>query len=150
MILIGVAVSALLNAVITTIISLGSQDTVALFYSYLVGTLQDRTWQQVLLVLPWLPAAAIGYALTRRLNILQLGDTVATGLGVRAGRLRIGILLLAIAAMTAAAPDETPSNSGPASAFRMPSCISSPARASRAPARAPSTNRGSRDCQTST
>jgi iron complex transport system permease protein len=98
-ILIGVAVSALLNAVITTIISLGSQDTVALFYSYLVGTLQDRTWQQVLLVLSWLPAAAIGYALARRLNILQLGDTVATGLGVRAGRLRTGILLLAIAAV---------------------------------------------------
>ncbi|WP_169794078.1 FecCD family ABC transporter permease [Alicyclobacillus acidiphilus] len=96
-ILIGVAVSSLLNAVITTIVSLGQQDTISLFYNYLVGGLENRTWQQVLLVLPWLFALGLSYLLSNKLNVLQLGDDVAIGLGLKAAGLRIAVFLLAIA-----------------------------------------------------
>ncbi|HEU0256487.1 MAG TPA: iron ABC transporter permease [Microbacteriaceae bacterium] len=100
-ILIGVAVSALLNAVITTLISLGSQANAALFYSYLVGTLQGRGWLQAGLIAPWLAVVAAAFALAGRLSLLRVGETAAVGLGVRVGALRVTTLILAVAAVCA-------------------------------------------------
>ncbi|GMA59611.1 hypothetical protein GCM10025859_00510 [Alicyclobacillus fastidiosus] len=96
-ILIGVAVSSLLNAVITTIVSLGQQDTISLFYDYFVGGLEDRTWVQVELILPWVVILCVSYLFARQLNTLQLGDELSVGLGLKVSVLRLLIFILAIA-----------------------------------------------------
>lgn len=100
-ILIGVAVSALLGAVITTVISLGSQANATLFYSYLIGTLQGAGWSQVAVIAPWLVCVPVAARLAGPLNLLRLGDASATGLGVHVGRLRVAVLLLSIASVGA-------------------------------------------------
>lgn len=98
-VLIGASVSALLAGAITAIISFGQESTVSLLYQYLVGELVNRTWSQVLLLLPWCAVVIAAAALAPQLNLLRLGDEPATGLGVRTTLLRCCLLGLAIAAV---------------------------------------------------
>ena len=97
LVLIGVAVSSFLNALIVVIVSMGQENTIALFYSYLVGGLENRYWPQVVLVLPWLLVIPAAFALARKLNILRLGDEVAQGLGMKVMLVRMIILFVSIA-----------------------------------------------------
>jgi iron complex transport system permease protein len=102
LVLTGVAMGALLYASIISITMLGNQNSVGLLYLYLLGSLANRTWTYVQLVLPWavvcIPLALLA---ARPLNLLQLGDEVAEGLGLRVVRLRLGLTLLS-AGMVAA------------------------------------------------
>jgi iron complex transport system permease protein len=93
--LIGAAVTALLNAVVISIISLGQPNDVALLFLFLLGSLAGRTWNYVQLVLPW-AAVCIPLALlcARPLNLLQLGDDMAESLGLKVLRTRFLIALL--------------------------------------------------------
>ena len=80
----GVSVSALLYAGIIAIISLGEQNDVGLLYLYLLGSLANRTWDYVNLVWPWaVVCMPLALLMARPLNLLQLGDEVAEGLGKR-------------------------------------------------------------------
>jgi iron complex transport system permease protein len=101
-VLVGAALSALLGALITIVIVLGSPDEIQRLYVFLVGSLTGSDWDDVQLVLPWLalgiPAAL---CLMRPLNLLQLGDEMAASLGLPVLRMRALILLLS-AAMIAA------------------------------------------------
>jgi iron complex transport system permease protein len=98
LVLTGAALTALLNASVIVFISLGSQNDISVLFLFLVGSLANRTWMQVSLVLPW---AALGIPLAllcaRPLNILQLGDDVARGLGLPVMRMRLLILVLSSA-----------------------------------------------------
>ena len=89
-------------ASIISIISLGDQNDVGLLYLYLLGSLANRTWDYVNQVWPWavvcIPVALI---MARPLNLLQLGDEVAEGLGLRVVRWRLFIMAVS-AAMVAA------------------------------------------------
>jgi iron complex transport system permease protein len=98
-VLIGASVSALLDGAITAVISLGQQSTVTLLYQYLVGDLADRTWSQVLVVLPWIAILAVAWVLAPQLNLLRLGDEPATGLGLKTAAVRFAVLGLAVAAV---------------------------------------------------
>jgi iron complex transport system permease protein len=101
-ILIGAALSALLGALITTIIVLAEPNEIQILYSYLVGSLTGRNNDDLLLVLPWLllgiPASLF---FGRVLNLLQLGDDIAEGLGLPVFRTRFVIFLLCIAMQAA-------------------------------------------------
>jgi iron complex transport system permease protein len=101
-ILVGAALSALMGALITAIVVLASPDELQALYSFLVGSLTGRSTDDLLMVLPWL---ALGIPLSllcgRVLNLLQLGDDMAEGLGMSVMRVRFLIFLVAIA-MTAA------------------------------------------------
>ncbi len=103
LILIGVAVSTLLNAYTITMIALVSREALSLILLFLRGTLAGRGWEYVSIFVPWfiigLPLALL---CARPLNLLQLGDEVAEGLGMRAGLFR-GLMLLLSAALVAAA-----------------------------------------------
>jgi iron complex transport system permease protein len=101
-ILIGATLSALMSALITTIIVLAEPNEIQLLYSYLVGSLTGRTMADLWMVLPWL-AISIPVALFfgRVLNLLQLGDDVAEGLGLPVFRIRFVIFLLCIAMQAA-------------------------------------------------
>lgn len=100
--LVGAAVTALLSAVVITIISLGQPNDVAVIYLFLLGSLAGRTWDYVQLVWPWL-AVTIPVALLcgRALNVLQLGDEMAEGLGLKVLRTRFLIALLSAALVAA-------------------------------------------------
>lgn len=102
LVLSGAALSALLNASVIVFMSLGSQNDISILFLFLLGSLANRTWQHVGLVLPW---AAIGIPLAllcaRPLNVLQLGDDVARGLGLPVVRVRLLILIIGAALVAA-------------------------------------------------
>ena len=99
-ILAGVAVSAFLGAGISAMMILYS-DRVHSALMWMVGGLSARSWPHVEMLLPYTIAAGL-LALTaaQRLNILQLGDDMARGIGLAVERTRI--LLTAVAALLAA------------------------------------------------
>jgi iron complex transport system permease protein len=98
MILIGAALGALFGALITVVVVLGEPEELRALYSFLVGSLIGSDWQDVRLVLPWIAVALpIALFFGRPLNLLQLGDDMAEGLGLRVFRTRALIFTVAIA-----------------------------------------------------
>ena len=99
-ILAGVAVSAFLGAGISAMMILYS-DRVHSALMWMVGGLSARSWPHVEMLLPY-PVCAGLLALfsAQRLNILQLGDDMARGVGLAVERTRI--FLTAVAALLAA------------------------------------------------
>lgn len=99
-ILAGVAVSAFFGAGISALLIFYS-DRVHSALMWMVGGLSARSWPQVEMLWPYtLLGVALALSGARHLNILQLGDELAKGLGLRVGLARIG--LSAIAALLAA------------------------------------------------
>ncbi len=94
LILAGVAVSALLNAGINALMTF-YPDRVAGVIGFMVGGLSATTWTQVKMLFPY---AAIGVFLVlllpTKLNVLMLGDEVATGLGLNVERTRFIFIIL--------------------------------------------------------
>jgi iron complex transport system permease protein len=99
-ILAGVAVSAFLSAGISALLIFYS-DRVHSALMWMVGGLSARSWPQVEMLWPYTAVCVVLSLLAaRHLNILQLGDEMAKGLGVRVGLTRI--ILSALAALLAA------------------------------------------------
>ncbi|WP_256211518.1 FecCD family ABC transporter permease [Selenomonas ruminantium] len=99
-ILAGVAVSAFLSAGISALLIFYS-DRVHSALMWMVGGLSARSWPQVEMLWPYtLVCALLALLSARHLNILQLGDELAKGLGLRVGLTRI--MLSALAALLAA------------------------------------------------
>lgn len=100
LILSGVAVASMLGAVSSTVLILNAEK-VAGILDFTVGSLSARSWDQLHLVKWYLFGGYLAaMLLAQKLNILTLGDEIATGLGVRVERLRF--LLLAVSALLAA------------------------------------------------
>lgn len=99
-ILAGVAVSAFLGSGISALMIFYS-DRVHGALLWMVGGLAARSWPHVDIILPY---AVLGFVLAclgaRYLNILQLGDDMAKGLGINVELTRV--LLTAVAALLAA------------------------------------------------
>lgn len=99
-ILAGVAVSAFLGAGISALMIIYS-DRVHSALMWMVGGLSARSWPQVMIIWPYTLAGMIFTLLAaRHLNILQLGDELAKGVGLRVERTRL--ILTAAAALLAA------------------------------------------------
>jgi iron complex transport system permease protein len=82
LLLAGVAVSSFLSALLSLALVVHSESFVLLNF-WLVGGLSGRGWEQLALVTPYALAGALGVAyFTPRLNLLQLGEETAAGLGV--------------------------------------------------------------------
>lgn len=99
-ILAGVAVSAFLGAGISALMIFYS-DRVHSALMWMVGGLSARSWPHVAIIYPY---TIVGFLLAllgaRHLNILQLGDEMAKGLGLRVELTRL--LMTAVAALLAA------------------------------------------------
>ncbi|WP_165423157.1 FecCD family ABC transporter permease [Ktedonosporobacter rubrisoli] len=77
-------------------------DQTNLIFVYLLGSLANRTWAAIWLVLPWLFVGEVLALLSARtLNVLQLGDEVAENLGLKVVRVRLLFLVLGIALVAA-------------------------------------------------
>lgn len=99
-ILAGVAVSAFLGAGISGMMIFNS-DKIHNALMWMVGGLSARSWPHVAMIWPYsLGGGLMALLAARHINILQLGDEVAKGLGVRVELTRI--VLTAIAALLAA------------------------------------------------
>ncbi|MDJ1172906.1 FecCD family ABC transporter permease [Roseofilum capinflatum] len=86
----GVAISSLFGAVQTTLLLLSADSRIQQALNWLVGSLNGRGWSEVRVAAPYLLVALIGaILLARSLNVLNLGDDLAVGLGVSLGRSRL-------------------------------------------------------------
>ncbi|WP_329034858.1 iron ABC transporter permease [Streptomyces sp. NBC_00178] len=109
LILIGISVSAVTEAITTWLLSTADIRDVARAQAWLVGSLDNRSWDEVGVAL-WstLALMAVVACAAFQFKPLHLGDEVAAGLGVRYSRVRAVLLLcavlLAAVAVSAAGP----------------------------------------------
>ncbi|WP_438445706.1 FecCD family ABC transporter permease [Gorillibacterium sp. sgz5001074] len=101
--LIGVGFSIALSGMMIVLISAVDYWKVDFIAKWLAGNIWGTDWPFIWAVSPWL-AVLIPFALVKakRLNLLELGDPVATGIGVSVERERIVLLLTAVALAAAA------------------------------------------------
>jgi iron complex transport system permease protein len=101
LILAGVAVSSLLGAIQTTLLLLTDEGRIQAALNWLIGSLNGRGWPDVNVAAPYVGLALLlGCQLARPLNILNLGDDLAVGLGTPIGKSRL--MIGAIASLLAA------------------------------------------------
>jgi iron complex transport system permease protein len=109
LILIGVSVNAVMQALTTWLLVLADIRDVARAQSWLVGSLDSRSWTEVWTTL-WVTIALVVVVLVTafQLKPLHFGDDVAAGLGVRYSAVRAVLLLCAVllagVAVSAAGP----------------------------------------------
>lgn len=88
----GVALSAVLGG-FTTALVLSSPDTFNIMRFWGVGSIGGRDMQTTLQLLPLiLIGLVLGFIMARSLNILALGDDIASAMGVRTSWVRVGVI----------------------------------------------------------
>lgn len=96
MVVVGVGIAAAGTAIVSWLLTLGDVMVVGPAIAWLSGSLHAATWPGLVGVLVVLAATILPLAyLSRRLDLLVLGDDAAGGLGVDVHRTRIVLLLLA-------------------------------------------------------
>ncbi len=97
LLLAGVALNALLGAVTSYVLSqyIGLYERNAQILFWLLGGLEDRTWEHVAIALPIVAAAALLWPLGRSMDLMSLGVSEAQSLGVDVRRVRRQMLALA-------------------------------------------------------
>ncbi|MCC6804816.1 MAG: iron ABC transporter permease [Anaerolineae bacterium] len=103
LILIGVAIESLVGAGTTIMLLFGEITDVQAAYVWLTGSVYGRSWEHVYALGAWLIVCLpVAFVLARSLNVLNLGDDTAKGLGLRVEWAR-GLLLIVSVALAAAA-----------------------------------------------
>ena len=101
MVLAGIAVSSLVNALINLIL-IFFPDRVSETLSFTIGSLNLSTWADVIVMLPY---AVIGLIIalifSKTINVMMLGDEIANSLGINVEKARF--LFIALASFLAAA-----------------------------------------------
>ncbi|MEM9978533.1 MAG: iron ABC transporter permease, partial [Cyanobacteria bacterium P01_D01_bin.2] len=101
MVLAGVAFSSFFGAIQSLLLLQSADGQVQAALNWLIGSLNGRGWTEVKLVGPGiLVALVVGCLLARQVNLLSLGDDLATGLGTSLVRSRC--LIGAVATLLAA------------------------------------------------
>jgi iron complex transport system permease protein len=102
LVLAGAATSAALSSLVTAIM-IPRAYTMDQFRFWQVGSVGSATWSGIATFLPFLVGGVlIAFMTAPALNALALGDDVATGLGVRAGTMRLVAALAGVALCGAA------------------------------------------------
>jgi iron complex transport system permease protein len=103
LILVGIALGAMLDALSSWILVHADQWDIQSASRWLTGSLSGAQWNEVALTCS---ALLIGGAalvpLSRRLNILRLGDDLAASLGVRVGLSQVAIVIVAVTMLSVA------------------------------------------------
>ena len=97
LILIGIGIQAMMNALISYLVAKASQYDVSTALRWLSGSLNGMSMEDVpLLFLVVVIFGSITLALTKQLQILQLGDEFAITLGVKINLIRIMLILSSV------------------------------------------------------
>ncbi|MEH2068041.1 MAG: iron ABC transporter permease [Nostoc sp.] len=104
----GAALTALLSSITTGVLIL-SDRTLEEVRFWLAGSLAGRDFNLFLTVLPWMIVGLLtAFALSRQINVLSLGESVATGLGQQTGWIELAtassIVILTGSAVALAGP----------------------------------------------
>ena len=92
----GAAITAFLGALIS-VAHLLNQETFEQLRVWLAGSLSGRRVDVLSVAAPWLCLAlGVAMVLSRKVTVLAMGDDVARGLGVRAGWLKVQVLLCVV------------------------------------------------------
>lgn len=104
MIIAGIGINFVATAVTTLLLTKIPDNVVPQAYAWIVGSTNARTWEHVWMgVASCLVIVPIGLFMARRLRVLEMGDDLAAGLGLRPGRLRFTALAVAAVAAGLAA-----------------------------------------------
>ncbi|QUX94226.1 iron ABC transporter permease [Marinomonas sp. CT5] len=97
LVLVGIGISSVMGAVTTFVIAASPLSTSISAYIWLTGSVYGASWVEVQALLPWLLMTwPLAFYVARRVNTQELGDSLATGLGVSVQRLRLGLLFLSV------------------------------------------------------
>jgi iron complex transport system permease protein len=95
LVLIGIGISALAQAVTTLLMVMGPIFQASQANIWLTGTVYGSTWDNVRILLPWtFVLVLLTIVLARKLNIQELGDELATSVGSKVQSQRLVLLLL--------------------------------------------------------
>lgn len=95
LLLIGIAVAAFMQAGTTIWILMGPIYQASQATIWTTGSIYGANWSQVSVLMPWaLLLILISLLLRRQMNILELGDDIATGVGSKVQRNRVVLLLI--------------------------------------------------------
>ncbi len=95
LILAGTALSYLFNSLTTIILSFTDSETLATVYEWQIGTLTDISWECIPIpLIVTIVGTATMVVLSKKLNVLSLGDDQATALGLSVERMRLILLIL--------------------------------------------------------
>ncbi|MGY4691748.1 FecCD family ABC transporter permease [Salibacterium sp. K-3] len=98
LVLIGIGISSLAQAITTLLMLVGPIYRASQANIWLTGTVYGATWNDVTILAPWTLVLLTGTLLAaRKLNIQELGDELAKGMGSRVQKQRMGLLLISTA-----------------------------------------------------
>jgi iron complex transport system permease protein len=96
LILAGIAISSLFGAIQTVLLLFNDESRLQTALNWLIGSLNGRGWSSVQIAVPYIAVGLLGGCLLgRSLNLLNLGDELATSLGTSLVRTRLTIGLVA-------------------------------------------------------
>ena len=103
LLLTGIAVNAIAGAGLAFMTFLGTTSTREQIVFWQLGSLNGALWQNIVIVAPLVAiGTAIGFAVSRRLDLFALGERTARHLGVRVELLRI-VVIVTVALLVCAA-----------------------------------------------
>lgn len=98
LVMIGVGIAALMQAISTVLMLVGPIYQASKATIWITGSVNSATWQQVKIIVPAITCfIIITLLVTRHLNLQQFGDDVATSLGQGVQKTRLALLLLCTA-----------------------------------------------------
>lgn len=98
LVLIGIGISTLMQALTTLMMIMGPIYQASQANIWITGTVYGSNWKNVAALVPWTVIfLIIALVSARTINIQELGDEVATGLGGRVQKQRFGLLMVATA-----------------------------------------------------
>lgn len=98
LLLVGIAVNAGIGAAMLVLSMRMDRQLYSFAVTWLSGTIAGTSWRSVAALAPWIAVLVpLSWASARALNVLSLGEVMATGLGVTVERQRLGLIAMATA-----------------------------------------------------
>jgi len=95
LVLIGIGISALMQAITTMVLILGPIYRASQANIWLTGTVNGASWEKVTVLVPWtVLLLIIALISARKINVQELGDDLAAGIGSRVQLQRFFLLLV--------------------------------------------------------
>jgi iron complex transport system permease protein len=98
LVLIGIGISALMQALTTLMMILGPIYRASQANIWITGTVHGSTWANVGILVPWtIFFVTVALIMARKMNVQELGDEIATGVGAHVQRQRFSLLMISTA-----------------------------------------------------